>query len=657
MKKKILIIALILFGLTSFGQTINLGSLTTFEGYTGAGAITNAAGATWTGDAGTNFGIISGFDAPPSFVGNTYNADAVTDQVRYDLVKLYIHLNALFVDYPSTHTPAFGNVAPGGETITPGVYSIAAAGSIKGTLTLNGLGDPDAFFIIKFGAAMTVDADAVVNLTGGTQSCNVFFIAQNAISVAAKANLKGTLFSNSGAIDLGDAVVLEGRMLTFEGAITNGANATSSPPPGTSTIPIFCEPSCNPAADVLGILSSYSLYTSLGAVENTGTSKIIGNIGTDLGAISGFGPSIVNGSYHSSDASTTQANIDLNNAYNSLMAMPNTVLTHAANFGSVAPGGDTINAGVYFINGVGSLGGTLVLNGQNNADAMFVFKFADAFSVAAQSKMILINGANRCNVFFIGGASAVPGAINIGADAVLQGTFLSNGGACGSGASVLLSGRLLSIGGSVTTSSGTIYNNAECVTSAALPIELLSFTGEYYNQSVVLEWITATEINNDYFEVLRSTNGMSYEVLETIDGGGNSTAMLAYDFTDSNPADGTNYYMLRQTDYDGQFEEYGPEVVHVLNAVDESMCVLTVYPNPCPGNCRAKLSECSTGSSEIRLMMTDATGHIINEIYAIRDYDGSFDIQIDTSNNLKPGLYIITTVLGEEKISEKLMVG
>jgi hypothetical protein len=222
---------------------------------------------------------------------------------------------------------------------------------------------------------------------------------------------------------------------------------------------------------------------------------------------------------------------------------------------------------------------------------------------------------------------------------------------------VLLSGRLLSIGGSVTTSSGTIYNNAECVTSAALPIELLSFTGEYYNQSVVLEWITATEINNDYFEVLRSTNGMSYEVLETIDGGGNSTAMLAYDFTDSNPADGTNYYMLRQTDYDGQFEEYGPEVVHVLNAVDESMCVLTVYPNPCPGNCRAKLSECSKGSSEIRLMMTDATGHIINEIYAIRDYDGSFDIQIDTSNNLKPGLYIITTVLGEEKISEKLMVG
>jgi hypothetical protein len=166
-------------------------------------------------------------------------------------------------------------------------------------------------------------------------------------------------------------------------------------PPDACTIPIFCENDSSPAAavDVLGVLSNYALYTSVGAVPNTSTSGIDGDIGTDADAISGFEPSVVVGSYHTADASTAQANIDLDNAYNSLMALPNTVLTHAPVFGTVAPIGETINAGVYFIAGTGSLGGTLVLDGQNDPDTIFVFKFAGAFTVAAQAKMILINGA------------------------------------------------------------------------------------------------------------------------------------------------------------------------------------------------------------------------------------------------------------------------
>ncbi|MDI5897459.1 beta strand repeat-containing protein [Flavobacterium yafengii] len=481
MKKHLLFsivtIALLLFSNTSFSQTVNLGILESFEGYTGAGAVTNGAGATWTGDVGTNMGIISGFGAPPFFNGNTYNANAVTAQCRFDLFRLYIHLNDLFVDYPATHAPAFG----GGETLTPGVYSIPGAGSIGAALTLDGGGNPNAFFVIKFYGAMTVGAGATINLINGTKSSNVFFIADGAISVAASANLKGTLFSKLGAVGLGVGAVLEGRMLTLEGALVTGAGATVIPPPDACTIPIFCEDNCSaaPAVDVLGVLSNYALYTNLGAVPNTGTSGIDGNIGTDAGGVSGFESSVVIGDIHTADASTAQANIDLDNAYNSLMALPNTVpsdvgvfpvvlLAHAAAFGSVAPGGETINAGVYFINGAGSLGGTLVLDGQNNPNAIFVFKFAGAFSVAAQAKMILINGARRCNVFFIGGAGVATGAISIGAGAVLKGTFLSHGGACGSGASVFLAGRQLSTGGAVVTYSGIIYNNPVCVTSKSL---------------------------------------------------------------------------------------------------------------------------------------------------------------------------------------------
>jgi hypothetical protein len=471
MKKNILFsvttFALLLLSIGGFSQTaptgtINLGILTSFEGYTGAGAITAAAGATWIGDAGANIGEIGG----DTIQGNVYGSDSITAQCRFDLMRLYIHLNDLFVDYPATHAPAFG----AGETILPGVYSIGGAGSIGGDLTLDGGGDPDAFFVIKYYGALTVGAGATVNLINGTQSCNVFFIAQGAISVATNTNIKGTLFAKVGAVGLGANAILEGRMLSMAGAIVAGAGSTVGPPPGTCTIPIFCESDCSPApaVDVLGVLSNYALYTNVGAVSNTSASGINGNIGADVGSSTGYGASIVIGSVETENAAAAQAKIDIDNAYIALMDLPNTETSHPAVFGSVAPGGETINAGVYFINGAGSLGGTLILDAQNDPDAIFVFKFAGAFGVGAQSKMILSNGARRCNVFFIAGAGVPTGAISIAAGATLKGTFLSHGGACGSGADLFLAGRQLSTGGAVVTYTGIIYNNPECVTSTPI---------------------------------------------------------------------------------------------------------------------------------------------------------------------------------------------
>lgn len=580
------------FPYTSFCQTpngtINLGILESFEGYTGAGAITNGVGATWVGDVGTNSGVISGFGVPPYFVGTTYNANAITAQCRLDLFLLYIHLNDLFVDYPATHAPAFG----GGEVLTPGVYSIPGAGSIGAVLTLDGGGDPDAFFVVKFFGALTVGAGARIDLINGIESCNVFFVADGAISVAANAELKGTLFSTFGAVDLGADAELEGRMLTLEGAIVVGGGAKVSPPPCTSSIPIFCDENCSaaPEVDVLGVLSNYALYTDLGDVSNTGTSGIDGNIGTNSGSISGFASSIVTGSYHTADASTMQANIDLNNAYNLLMALPNTVpsdlgvlpvvtLSHAAAFGNLAPGGEVIHAGVYFINGAGSLGGTLVLDAQNNPDAIFVFKFAGSFSVAAQAKIVLVNGARHCNVFWIGGAGISTGAISIGAGSVLKGTFLSHGGACGSGASVFLSGRQLSTGGAVVAYSGIIYSNPKCILSnnSTLPIELLSFTSECIDQKVVLEWITGTEHDNDYFSIEQSIDGLNWVNIENIPGAGNSTSEITYNYVDLGRYNHLSYYRLKQTDFNGQTKTYSPTSVKKCFEIND---LLSVVPNP-----------------------------------------------------------------------------
>jgi hypothetical protein len=462
-------IVLLLFSNISFGQdptgTANLGILTSFATYTGAGGITNEGG-TIAGDAGTNLGEVTA--NPPE--GDIYEEDAITAQAKFDLLRLYIHLNSLFVDFPNTHAAAFA-----GETLPPGVYYTSSAGSFGGNVILDGEGDPDAFFIFKFLGAVTVPAGATITLTGGAKSCNVFFIADGAFSVGAAAEIKGTLLSKAGAVGLAAGVILEGRMLSLGGAITLGTGASVTPPACTTTIPVFCESDCtpNPTVDVLGVLSEFALFASSGNVGNTGISGINGNIGAAAGAINNYASGTHIGEEYIMDALTEQGAIDLEYAYDSLMLLESTA-THAADFLN-----ETILPGVYDVATAGSLGGPAnFIDAQGDPDAIFVFRFAGAFNVAAQTKIILKNGARRCNIFWIGGANVATGAVNIGAGSDLKGTFIAHGGACNSGAGVFMSGRQFSTDGAVNTNNGILYNNPECVTSVSLDEPTIDTDGD-----------------------------------------------------------------------------------------------------------------------------------------------------------------------------------
>jgi hypothetical protein len=450
----VLAITLISFSNEGTAQTLQLGTLSSFEAYTGAGAVTNNG--TATGDAGTNDGIISGSGFGTGYSGTTQNNNALTVQARIDLLKVYIHLDDIFVTYPSTHAPAFG----GGETITPGVYSIGGAGSIGGTLTLDGGGDSNAFFIIKFEGAFTVGANSKIILSNGTRAANVFWISQGAISVAAGCAIKGTLFAHPGAVTLGVDSTIDGRLLTSEGAITIATRGKADLPSGPIAIPIKCLGNCASSAlgDVLGSVGSFGLFTSLGAVANAATSALVGDIGTNGGAISGFGTSTHVGSFYKENAVTVKAKEDLDKAYTTLMGLANTVTDHVAAFG----GGETIAPGIYAIAGAGSLAGTLTLDGGGDSNAVFVFKFAGAFSVAAQSRVILTNGARRCNIFWIGGAGVATGAVSIGTFTYMKGTVISHGGACTMAANGSMEGRMLSTGGAIGFSTGVLYNDTLC---------------------------------------------------------------------------------------------------------------------------------------------------------------------------------------------------
>jgi hypothetical protein len=198
-----------------------------------------------------------------------------TAQAAIDLQSVYTQLNSIAVTN-TTHAPVFG-----GEILLPGVYSIAAAGSAAGIITLDAQGDPNALFIIKFGEAFSTGATTTIVLANSASAANVFWLAKGAIGLGASTVMKGTLLSKEGAVSLGANCIIDGRVLTGSGAI--GID--------TSTI---TKTSNSPYVN-LGALFSFALFTSSGGVGNTGVSTINGDIGTNLGAITGFETARVNG--------------------------------------------------------------------------------------------------------------------------------------------------------------------------------------------------------------------------------------------------------------------------------------------------------------------------------------------------------------------------
>ncbi|HKL03860.1 MAG TPA: T9SS type A sorting domain-containing protein, partial [Cryomorphaceae bacterium] len=109
-----------------------------------------------------------------------------------------------------------------------------------------------------------------------------------------------------------------------------------------------------------------------------------------------------------------------------------------------------------------------------------------------------------------------------------------------------------------------------------LPIQLLSFDARSFdNSQVMLEWVTATETNNDFFTLERSRDGQFFQQIGTVDGAGNSTQELNYSFVDDDPYSGISYYRLKQTDFDGAFTFSNLRAVQII--ADDNFDLENVY--------------------------------------------------------------------------------
>ena len=632
--KNIVVLMLLLLSPTlMYSQTLDLGILDSLEAFTGTGAVTGPGDSgTCTGDVGTGTGVISGFDT--SYSGTQYNNNAQTDTATIALLRIYINLSDVFVDYPSTHAPAFG----GGDTIDAGVYSIAGAGSVAGALTLDGGGDTNAYFIIKFEGAFTADVGSNITLSGGTRACNVYWISEGAIVIGANSFIKGNLYSHPGAVTIGTNCELEGRILSTRGGLTMAAGSDNILPADTSSIPIKCASTRPPAADVdvLESIEGFAMFSSAGAVSNAATSGFVGHVGSNAGAVSGFGTSTQVGSIYNADTVTAQAKIDLAAAYSDLISIAKTDSSHNAVFGN----GETVTPGVYYIAGPGSMAGTITLDGGNDSDAVFIFRFNGAFSVGSRSKVIFTNGTRFCNVFWI-----AEGALSIGTFSFMKGTMLSHNFACSAEANANVEGRMLSTAGAVSFSTGVIYNDPICLTTkVVIPITLLSFTAEVEDGHVKLDWVTTAEINNDYFDVEHSIDGINFTSISRIKGAGNSIQTLSYSTTHHTPLKGVSYYRLKQTDYDGKTSYSSKETVEF----ETNEVIFDIYPNPFSGETTFHTSE----------NLKDASLIVYNSHGALKEIENvsgqTFTFQRE---NLRSGLYWIKLVQNNKVIAiKKIMI-
>lgn len=207
--------------------------------------------------------------------------------------------------------------------------------------------------------------------------------------------------------------------------------------------------------------------------------------------------------------------------------------------------------------------------------------------------------------------------------------------------------------GSITSTSFSAWGNVFTLANATggvntLPIELVSFSANQAGDEVKIDWTTASEINNDYFTVERSVDGLEYTGILTLPGAGNSSGFREYHAVDRNPVNGISYYRLRQTDFDGVTETFDPVKVEFNKRYN-----LSVFPNPVVGN-DLNIHMENFDVERVQIVLKRADGAVVlDRTMNGREFDGSLRLQdLDLPRN---GLFILTLTADGEVYQQKLI--
>ena len=185
-----------------------------------------------------------------------------------------------------------------------------------------------------------------------------------------------------------------------------------------------------------------------------------------------------------------------------------------------------------------------------------------------------------------------------------------------------------------------------------VPVELTSFTAETIKtKKVLLNWQTATEVNNYGFDVERKSNSNDWEKLGFVEGHGNSNSPKHYSFEDNNIVGGSDFtYRLKQIDFDGSYEysdELECEVLPLQNKLFQN------YPNPFNPTTKIKFSLVEPEKVSIKIYNT--LGEIVHTA-ASRTYDVGFhELEFD-GTNLVSGIYFYEIQINDYYDTKKMIL-
>jgi len=236
-----------------------------------------------------------------------------------------------------------------------------------------------------------------------------------------------------------------------------------------------------------------------------------------------------------------------------------------------------------------------------------------------------------------------------------SGVIINAGGLLTSSAGGGGSSNFLEICGSIVWKKSDGDVKGPAILGTPLPITLISFDAEIDNTSVKLIWATSSEINNNFFTIERSENGLAFENIAEISGSGNSNTTKTYEQYDDSPLIGTSYYRLKQTDFDGKFE-YVDILAITFNKDDDGICTLHVYPNPCIGSCTINLKDCPLEDNQVDVELYDAFGKKITHRITPKSRNQDISFHLNSSNNLAPGIYIVRAYTNGKNQASKVII-
>ena len=209
--------------------------------------------------------------------------------------------------------------------------------------------------------------------------------------------------------------------------------------------------------------------------------------------------------------------------------------------------------------------------------------------------------------------------------------------------------------GTITSNSFTTFSKFTLANATGgtnpLPVELISFTATPAQDQVELDWITLSEINNDYFTVEKSSDGVSFTEVAKVDGSGTTTNKREYHAVDTKPCKGVNYYRLKQTDYDGEFVY--SNIITVNFGSDVSL-FLTVYPNPVTQeDIQVRLS--GNEGDQVNVTMRDVLGKIYADQTITLDSNG-YKLQIRRNESIPAGVYFIVATGGNKMVTQRVII-